>query len=109
SDLVLRVVLRRAVPVPLVVEIGGMDLDDMAADPSGLGIPRHMVADGEICHFRLLSQGNVPEGGMFQRIGHEKRAAPAGGPLFGLSVRDQCATAPWAVAAALPDRAARLA
>ena len=44
-DLVLRVVLRRAPPVALVVEVRAMDPDDRAAHATGLRIPADVVAD----------------------------------------------------------------
>lgn len=47
-DLVLRIVGVRMVRVTLVVEITGVDLDDPAADLSGLGIPTDMVVHLEV-------------------------------------------------------------
>src|SRR5690348_7010664 len=49
-DLVLRIVWRRVVRVPLVVEIARMNLDDRAADVSGFRIPGDVIPDLE---FRL--------------------------------------------------------
>lgn len=47
-DLVLRILSIRMMRVTLVVEITGVDLDDPAADLSGLGIPTDMVAHLEV-------------------------------------------------------------
>jgi hypothetical protein len=49
-DFVLRLVLGGVVGVALVIGIAGMDLDDLAPDASGLGIPGHAIAD-----FKLLA------------------------------------------------------
>ena len=46
-DLVLRVVGARAVRVSLVIEVAGVDLDHVAADVSGFGVPADVVADLE--------------------------------------------------------------
>jgi hypothetical protein len=32
-----------------------MDLDDRAADPAGLGVPAHVIADGISGHANLLT------------------------------------------------------
>src|SRR6185312_14702924 len=46
-DLVLRIVLAAVAGVALVVGVAGVDLDDLAADVAGLGVPAHVVADLE--------------------------------------------------------------
>lgn len=46
-DLVLRIVGRRAMAMPLVVEVGGVDRDDRAGHVAGFGIPADVVAQPE--------------------------------------------------------------
>src|SRR5690348_17103400 len=54
-DLVLGVVGARVMDVALVSHVLGVDVDDVAAHPSGLRIPAHMVTD-----FESLAHGFRP-------------------------------------------------
>jgi hypothetical protein len=54
-DLILGVILRRAVGMSLVVEIARVDFLDLSLNTAGFRVPGHMVADLErLCHLSLL-------------------------------------------------------
>ena len=47
-DFVLRVAGAGVMGISLIVNVPGMDLDDMAADMPGFGIPGNVIADFEL-------------------------------------------------------------
>ena len=46
-NFILRFILAAAMDVPLIVNVLGVDLDDLAADMSGFRIPGHVIVDFE--------------------------------------------------------------
>ena len=58
-DLVLWLVLAGMVRVPLVIHVRRMDLDNPAADVSGLGIPGDVIADFEVFSHLILRRGTI--------------------------------------------------
>ena len=53
-DFVLGIVRRGVMHIPLVVEVTGVDGDDRARHPAGLGVPGHMIADPETSSHRAM-------------------------------------------------------
>src|SRR5579864_6886213 len=50
-DFILRIIRRRVVRISLVIRIFRMNLDDLAADMTGLRVPGHVIPDLEfLCH-----------------------------------------------------------
>ena len=47
-DFILRIILARVVRISFVIEIFGMNLDDLAADMPGFRVPGHVIADFEV-------------------------------------------------------------
>src|SRR5690554_2945459 len=89
ADLVLRRVFAGPAGVALVAGIGGMHLDDGAADPAGLGVPADVIIDLESgCHGRLLRTG-VPVFCDRQRRGRLCRQSAGRPPVPGLGWRDR--------------------
>src|SRR6476620_7178336 len=58
-DFILRIIWGRVVRISLVIRIFRMNLDDLAADMTGLRVPGHMIANVEFCrhdgYLRLLA------------------------------------------------------
>ena len=63
-DLVLRIGLRGAMRVPLVIEIAGVNCDDGARDMAGLGIPSDVIPDlefpGHVVRSSLIEHASRP-------------------------------------------------
>src|SRR5690606_8261384 len=80
-DLVLRPVAAGAMDVALVVEVGGMHLDDAAADASGVGVPADTVAWLEVGHPGPRGgTSSLPPGGCMRGQG-ARTCATAGGEM----------------------------
>lgn len=54
-DFILGIIFGRMMRMPLVVKIFGMDSDDRAGDPAGLGVPADMIP-----HFEIPGHGVTP-------------------------------------------------
>ena len=64
-DFILRIIFRRVMRMPLVVEIGVMNLDDLAADPASFGIPADVITNRKFAHIVLHCFENVSVKSMF--------------------------------------------
>jgi hypothetical protein len=55
-DLILRVVSRGVMPVSLIVEVAGMNFDNLSGHATGLRIPAYVISDLEfLLHLKLTS------------------------------------------------------